>query len=56
MKRQTIIRICIVASFIVLGLYAFKGAILGHPVPVYLLVAPTVSIFSGLIYLRRTSR
>jgi hypothetical protein len=45
-------RISVTVSFLILGLYAFEGAALGHPEPLYLAIAPTLGVVCGLNYLR----
>lgn len=52
---KIMVRISVTVSFLILGLYAFEGAALGHPKPLYLAIAPTIGIICGLHYLHYKS-
>jgi surface polysaccharide O-acyltransferase-like enzyme len=54
-KRRVIVT-CITVSFLILGSYAIRAVATGHDTSLWLLIAPTISIFSGYFYLHRSGQ
>jgi len=55
MKRKAVM-VSIAISFLILGLYAFRAVAMHHYVAPYLLIAPSIGILCGRIYLSRNGK